>query len=57
MSVPEQIMLELEALDDAQRAQVLDFARFLRQKQERDLYRLADEIIDENMEALRELAK
>ncbi len=57
MSVPEQILIELEGMDETQRAQVLDFARFLRRKEECEVDRLADEIIEENAEALKELAK
>lgn len=57
MGVPEQILIELEGMDETQRAQVLDFARFLRRKEECEVDRLADEIIEENAEALKELAK
>lgn len=57
MSLPEEIMLEIESMNDAQRREVLDFARFLRTKEERELDNLMDEIIDENIEALVELAK
>ena len=56
MSVPEEILMELEEMNDEQRVQVLDFARFLRQKEEREFDRLVDQVIDDNMEALRELA-
>ncbi len=57
MSLPEEIMMEIQAMDDAQRREVLDFARFLRQKEARELDSLMDSIIDENMEAFEELAK
>ena len=56
MSVPEEILMELKEMNDEQRIQVLDFARFLRQKEEREFDRLVDQVIDDNMEALRELA-
>ena len=57
MSLPEEIMMEVESMNDAQKREVLDFARFLRMKEERELDSLMDEIIEENIEALMELAK
>ena len=54
MSVPEEIMVEVQAMNDMQKREVLDF---LRQKEERELDALMDSIIDENMEAFKELAK
>ena len=50
-------MLEVESMNDAQKREVLDFARFLRAKEEQELDNLMDELIDENIEALMELAK
>jgi len=57
MGLPEQIMIELKAMNDDQRREVLDFARFLRLKEQRELEGLMDRLIDENLEALAELAK
>ena len=57
MSLPEEIMREVESMNDAQKREVLDFARFLRAKEEQELESLMDELIDENIEALMELAK
>lgn len=57
MSLPEEIMLELEEMDDSQKKEVLDFARFLRMKEERELDALMDRIIKDNLEAFKELAK
>lgn len=57
MSLPEEIMREVESMNDAQKREVLDFARFLRTKEEQELDSLMDELIDENIEALMELAK
>lgn len=57
MGLPEQIMLELEEMNDNQKREVLDFVRFLRMKEQRDLERTMDSLIDENLEALLELAK
>ena len=57
MGLPEQIMLELEAMNDNQKREVLVFVRFLRMKEQRELERTMDSLIDENLEALLELAK
>ena len=57
MSLPEEFMREVESMNDAQKREVLDFARFLRAKEEQELDNLMDELIDENIEALMELAK
>lgn len=57
MSLPEAIMLELESISDHQKQEVLDFVRFLRMKEEKELDALMDSIIDNNIEAFRELAK
>ena len=57
MSLPEEIMREVESMNDMQKREVLDFARYLRMKEERELDSLMDEIIEENIEALMELAK
>ena len=57
MSLPEAIMYELESMNDTQKQEVLDFVRFLRMKQEKELDALMDSIIEDNLEAFRELAK
>ena len=57
MGLPEEIMREVESMNDTQKREVLDFACYLRMKEERELDSLMDEIIDENIEALMELAK
>lgn len=57
MSLPEEIMAEVQAMNDMQKREVLDFARFLRRKEACELDALMDSIIDENMEAFKELAK
>lgn len=50
-------MMEIEGLSESKKLEVLDFVRFLRQREERDLDTLMDRIIDENFEAFKELAK
>lgn len=57
MSLPEEIMYELKGLNDFQKREVLDFVRFLRMKEEKELDALMDSIIEENIEAFEELAK
>ena len=57
MSLPEAIMHELKSMNDYQKREVLDFMRFLRMKEERELDALMDSIIDDNLEAFKELAK
>ena len=57
MSLPEAIMHELKSMSDYQKREVLDFVRFLRMKEERELDALMDSIIDDNLEAFKELAK
>lgn len=57
MGLPESILREMEGLNDANKRELLDFARFLRQKEEAKLDVLMQDIIEENMEAFEELAK
>lgn len=57
MSLPEEIMVEIQAMNDMQKREALDLARFIRQKDARELDMLMDSIINENMEAFEELAK
>ena len=56
-SIREQINEQLVRMPDHMQREVLDFVAFLQQKQERELYDTLDALIDENMEALKELAK
>lgn len=57
MSLPEAIMEEVKKMNDFQKQEVLDFVRFLRMKEERELDALMDGIIEDNLEAFKELAK
>jgi len=57
MSLPEEIMHELKSMNDHQKQEVLDFVRFLRMKEEKELDALMDSIIEDNLEAFKELAK
>lgn len=57
MSLPEAILNEVESMNDFQKQEVLDFARYLKQKEEQKFKALVEDIITENKEALEELAK
>ena len=57
MGLPEAIMEEVKKMNDFQKREVLDFVRFLRMKEERELDALMDGIIEDNLEAFKELAK
>lgn len=57
MSLLETVMIELKSLTPEAQKQVLDFTLFLKEKQQRELESMMDDIIDENLPALKELAK
>ena len=57
MSLPEEIMAEVMQMTDAQKAEVLDFARALRRKEDSAMTALMESIVTENEEAFKELAK
>ena len=57
MSIPEDIMQEIAALSDVQKREVLDFAKFLRIKEEVAIDAAMDAIIEQNLQAFKELAK
>ena len=57
VSLPEEIMVEVIQMTDAQKAEVLDFARALRRKEDSDITALMESIVTENEEVFKELAK
>ncbi len=57
MSLPEEIMTEVMKMTDAQKHEVLDFAKALRMNDARDTTTLMESIVAENEEAFKELAK
>lgn len=57
MTLVERIAEETRTMPAASQQQVLDFALFLKQKEQRTLEADMDAIIAENMPALKELAK
>ena len=57
MSLSEEIMVEVMRMTDAQKAEVLNYARALRQKEDSDISALMQSVVSENEEAFKELAK
>lgn len=57
MSMAEESLQGVAALSDEKKQTVLDFARFLREKEAREVRAMMSDIVDENTEAFRELAK
>ena len=53
MSLPEEIMIEVMKMTDAQQYEVLDFARVLRQKEQHETTEMMEAIVAENEEAFR----
>lgn len=56
MVIDEEIMRVVAALSDEQKKTVLDFASFLREKEAHDVSTMIKNIVDENLEAFKELA-
>ncbi len=57
MTLSQKLVNEFEALTDNQKMEVIDFWEFLKHKNEKTIEDLMDEVIFENEEALRALAK
>ena len=57
MSIPERILQEARDLPEQQQRQLLDFALFLKMREERELDSMMDDIISENLPTFEELAK
>ena len=57
MSIAEKLNEEVKNMPDEDQRQILDFTMFLKMRKQRELSELMDEIIEENREALEELAK
>lgn len=57
MGLPEQILSEINYLPEMMKQEVLDFARYLRLKEEMAVDADMDEIIKMNIDAFKELAK
>lgn len=57
MSLAEKLVKDFEQLSEDKKKEVIDFVEFLKIKERKEKIELMDSIIDENEEALKELAK
>lgn len=57
MTLAEKLLQDFEELPEDKKQEVVDFAAFLKNKQQKDLEAMMDDIIATNQEALLELAK
>ena len=57
MSLAEKLVKDFEQLSEDKQKEVIDFVEFLKIKERKEKIELMDSIIDENGEALKELAK
>ena len=57
MTLAETVLKDFENLPEDKKHQVIDFVEFLNSKQQNEIETAMDEIINENKEALLELAK
>ena len=57
MSLAEKLLNDFEQLSEAKKIEVIDFIEFLKNKEQKELELLMDLVINENREALEELAK
>lgn len=56
MGLTEKLIKEFEQLSDKRKMEVLDFVEFVKEKEKGELVNLMDAVIEENREALEELA-
>ena len=57
MSLAQKLVKDFEQLSEDKKKEVIDFVEFLKIKERKEKIELMDSIIDENEEALKELAK
>jgi len=57
MGLAERLIKDFEELPETQKREVIDFVEFLKQKNQKRLEEMMDEVIFENKNALEELAK
>lgn len=57
MTLAEKLVQEFEKLTEDKKKEVIDFVEFLKSKERRKMEGFMDNIIDDNIEALKELAK
>lgn len=57
VSIEEKLIQDFLALPDDKKLEVIDFVEFLKSRNNKQMESLMDDIVNENIEALRELAK
>lgn len=57
MTLADKLLQDFQELPEEKKQQVIDFVEFLKNKQQKELEAMMDDIIDRNKEALLELAK
>ncbi|WP_128101506.1 DUF2281 domain-containing protein [Paenibacillus sp. DCT19] len=57
MSIEEKLIQDFLTLPDDKKIEVIDFVEFLKNRNNKQMDSLMDDIINENIEALRELSK
>ena len=57
MSLAEKFIKEFEALPEERKKEVIDFIEFIKAKESKSLDGMMDRIIEDNLEAFKELAK
>lgn len=57
MALVDKLLKDFEELPDDRKREIIDFVEFIKMKEKRIKENLMDSIIDENDEALKELAK
>lgn len=57
MTLSERLLMEFESLNENHKSEVIDFVEFLKMREAKRVESLMDDIIDNNIEALKELAK
>ena len=57
MSLEEKLLQDFNSLPEEKKIEVIDFVEFLKSKTQEPIESLMDSIINENQEALKELAK
>ena len=57
MTLAEKLLYEFEQLSDNKKIEVIDFVEFVKRKEQMELEALMDTVINDNKDALKELAK
>lgn len=57
MTLAEKLIKEFEQLTEEKKKEVIDFVEFVKAKEQKEIENLMDSVIDQNKEALEELAK